>query len=368
MMFGAGNVVFPVLLGDFAGEHTLIAIIGFLFAGIVVPFLGLVAVMYYGGDYLAFFGRLGKHIGFWIFALLIALVGPIGSIPRLLTISYATLKPYLPEMPFVVYSLLACILIFLFVLKKSRVLGILAYVLTPILLVSLAIIIIRGITTPTAGIITDHTSRQSFLYGLELGYSLLDLVAAFLYGTLILGHIKRHTTTRSQMIHVTLWSTLIAMILLSLAYIGLTYVGTFHAKTVNEFGPPEQILRAVSLSFLGPWGGIIACIAVGLACLTTAISLTIVCENFLEKEVLKGRSRQGAAIFLTLAISFAISNLGFTSISRMIGPILNILTPSLIILCLANIAYKLYQFKPVKTPVYFTLILTVVFYLVEYLK
>lgn len=363
MMFGAGNTIFPVLLGDFAGENSIYGIIGFLFAGVVVPFLGLVAVMLYDGDYFAFFGRIGERVGFWLFTLLIALVGPIGAIPRLITISFATLRPYLFDIPFIVYSLFACILIFLFVFKKSRVLGLLAYILTPILIISLAIIITKGISSSPDQIITEHTKGQSFIYGLELGYSLLDLVAGFLYATIILAQVKRKTTTRTQMIHATLWSVLAAMIMLSATYVGLTYVGTFHARAVNEFGPPEEVLRAVALSFLGPIGGITACVAVGLACLTTAVSLTLVCENFLEKEVIKGRNKKRAALFITLATAFILSNLGFSGIAKLIGPILNILHPALIVLCLANIAYRLYNFKPIKTPVYFTFVLTLLFYI-----
>ena len=343
MMFGAGNAIFPVLLGQYAGEHTPLAIFGFCLAGVVVPFLGLLGMMLYQGDYRSFFGRIGERPGLLLFGLIIFLLGPVGAIPRLITISFATMQPYLPGVGPTVFSLLACVGCFLFVCRKTRVLTILAYVLTPILMGSLAIIIVRGLLMGPSGVEgAVHSAGQSWWHGMHLGYSLLDLFAAFLYANVILNSLKREGETGGQLVRKVLWATGIAAVLLAATYAGLTYVGAFHATSVNALGDPEEVLRAVSVHMLGGFGGVVACVAVSMACLTTALSLTIVCSNFIHKEILRDRGSHLVPVGITLVLSFAVSTLGFTGIAKLIGPTLNVLHPFLIALCLFNIGLRVW--------------------------
>ncbi len=44
MFFGAGNLIFPVQLGQMAGSHWVLATAGFLITGTVVPYLAMLAV------------------------------------------------------------------------------------------------------------------------------------------------------------------------------------------------------------------------------------------------------------------------------------------------------------------------------------
>ena len=43
MFFGAGNLIFPVYMGQQAGSHVWAAIIGFLITGVGMPLLGVAA-------------------------------------------------------------------------------------------------------------------------------------------------------------------------------------------------------------------------------------------------------------------------------------------------------------------------------------
>lgn len=368
MIFGAGNIIFPVLLGNYSGDHTPFALIGFLIASILVPFLGLIAMMLYGGDYRAFFGRLGEKPGMILFTLLIALLGPFGSIPRLITVTFGTLNIYLPHMSLATFSFISCILIFLSTYKKSRVISLLGIVLSPILLLSLALIIILGVVDHPEALASTQTPGNCFSEGLHQGYNLLDLVAAFLYSTVILANFqgardKSGTLLdRAAVIKKTLISMLIAAVLLSVTYVGLAYVGAFHGPYVDPNTQPEEIVRAVSLNLLGPSGGIVACIAVGLACFTTAISNVMVCSNFIQKEYLKDKGGYFLPMTITLTIAFIFSNLGFGGIANMIGPILTVLTPALIVLCTLNILHKMYEVRPIRAPFIAAGVLSVVSY------
>jgi branched-chain amino acid:cation transporter, LIVCS family len=331
MFFGAGNIIFPFILGAYAGGESLYAILGFIFAGVAVPFLGLIGVMLYGGDNKRFFGTLGARPGFWLFALLIALLGPIGSIPRLITVSYATLNLSI-GLP--LFSLLSCVVAFLFAYKRGRVVEILGAVLTPVLLLSLVIIIWAGLSSGAAPNVVGPGASASLWEGIHWGYSLLDMVAAFLYAAVVLKGFQ----ARGESKRVVVWqmglASGLAGLLLCATYTGLTLVG---ARYVMAGVEPEAVVRAVCMEILGPWGGFVASMAVGLACLTTVISLTMVCSDFLKEELL---NRRHLPAMITLGVSFVISNLGFMGIARLIGPILDVLHPGLILLCLYNIIFE----------------------------
>ena len=50
MFFGAGNIVFPLTVGQVAGDMAWIAIVGLMVGAVIVPFIGLLAMTYFDGD------------------------------------------------------------------------------------------------------------------------------------------------------------------------------------------------------------------------------------------------------------------------------------------------------------------------------
>ena len=50
LFLGAGNIIFPPLLGQQSGDHFVIAIIGFLVTGVGLPLLGVITVAKSGGE------------------------------------------------------------------------------------------------------------------------------------------------------------------------------------------------------------------------------------------------------------------------------------------------------------------------------
>ena len=58
MFFGAGNIVFPLIIGRSAGSEALSAIGGLGLSAVLFPFLGLIAMMLYQGNLKDFLARL----------------------------------------------------------------------------------------------------------------------------------------------------------------------------------------------------------------------------------------------------------------------------------------------------------------------
>src|SRR5690554_429928 len=92
MFFGAGDLIWPLILGGSAGDRNFFAMLGLLITGVSLPLLGLLAMMLFQGDYRAFFYQTGRIPGAILIFIIQAILGPLGSLPRLITLSYATLK------------------------------------------------------------------------------------------------------------------------------------------------------------------------------------------------------------------------------------------------------------------------------------
>ena len=147
-------------------------------------------------------------------------------------------------------------------------------------------------------------------------------------------------------------SSFLAAALLAGMYIGLTHIAASYTPLLPPEHAPEERLALVSLHLLGPYGGFVSCIAVTMACLTTAISITAVVSDYIKTDLLKEKGGRNLPILITLGISALLANIGFMGIAKMLGPILTILCPGLIVLSVLNILHRLYEMKLGKLAVF----------------
>ena len=353
MFFGAGDLIWPLILGGASGDKNFFAMLGLLITGVSLPLLGLISMMLFQGDYHAFFGRLGKWPSIAVIFVW-TIWGPVGSIPRLITLSYATLKPYLPEMSLVIFSLLASLLILAFTLKPRKVIQLLGLVLTPMLLLSLGAILVLGFISHPSPENLNLQNSESFMNGIKVGYNTLDLIASFIFAPLVLSHFLMDgesfasQTGKMAIFRKMLKASLLAAGLLCCMYIGLTYVASYYTPVLGEGVKPEERLSAISMYLLGPYGAFVSCLAVAMACLTTAIPLVSIFANYLKKDLMGNKGGDVIPLLVTLALSSLLANLGFMGIAKMLSPILQVLCPSLIVLSLLNICHKLYELACLK--------------------
>lgn len=355
MFFGAGNVVFPLAIGQESQNQTIFAVLGLLITAVGVPFMGLIAMTLFDGNYKHFFDRIGKVPGFLVSLFIMGLIGPLGALPRCIALSFSTLQLYFPEMTASTFSIVACLIIFAFTYKKNSILDILGYVLTPILLLSLGFIIIKGLLVSPTMPITDLAQVDTFVRGLKDGYQTMDLIGAFFFSSVILSCLKTDSEHANQKNHkeiikMTLKASVIGAFLLSLVYIGFSFVAAFHSESLVGINQ-DQLIGMIAIHVLGSYAGVAACIAVALACLTTAIALAAVFAEFIHNDISANKIGYIPALIGTLIVTYFISTLNFMGIAKILFPILQICYPALIALSLLNIAFKLYHFKPVKIPV-----------------
>lgn len=364
MFFGAGNITFPLIIGQTVEGGLLWALLGLILTAVLIPFSGLFSITLFEGDYESFFSRIGKWPGFTVILLLICMIGPLGGIPRCITLTFSTLKVYFSSIQLLTFSLLSCLTIFFCSWKKNRILDLIGYILSPLLLFFLVIIIVKGIFFSPSDTIAASSMPHPFFYGLKEGYNTMDLLASFFFSSLVYHKLKKRQQGKTKgLLLATFKASLIGATLLSSIYIGFSYVAAYHSSSFEGVGV-DQLLGKVGQVILGNQGGLVVCMSIALTCLTTAIALTVISAEFLQNRVLRGRVSYEWSLILILLVTILTSTLEFTGIVNLLAPVLRIIYPSLLILCLVNVFHKTFGYKPVKIPVFITFSLVLYFQLI----
>jgi LIVCS family branched-chain amino acid:cation transporter len=346
MFFGAGNIIFPLALGQIALDKTPWGLSGLLLTAVVMPFMGILAMFRCQGQINLFFNILGKIPGLIIALLIISLLGPLGAVPRCIALAHSTLLLSFPNISLILFSASACLLIFLFAYRENRLLKLLGYFLSPLKISLLILIIIKGFTeAPEAMLISKNQSETSyFLYGLTQGYNTMDLLAAFFFAPIIISSLSgSEKNSRFMLITCT-----IGAILLATVYIGFCYLAYLYSHELNGI-PSDQLLGVIALKILGPYAGLIVSLTVTFACLTTAIALIAAFTNFLHKEILK-KSDRIPILFISLVTTFGITTLQFQGIARFLNPVLEICYPGLILLTFYNLFRPITSYSDTNIP------------------
>lgn len=356
MFFGSGNLVFPLLVGTESQGHFLSASFGILVTGVLVPFMGVLAMLLYKGSTQEFLGTMGRPAKFWFPLIALSLMGPFGVLARCITVAHGSFTLLFPYCPLIAFSIAFCIVIFLLTANKNRIIPFLGSALTPFLLLSLLAIIAAGIWDRNLPPTENADLWPAFRDGALKGYQLMDLLAAFFFSTFVINHLsKRFSSEADQgsLVKVFIKSALLGGGLLSLVYCGLVYLGTAFAAELHG-AAPQAMLGLVAQQTLGTLSAPLVCMAVVLACFTTAVVLTSLFADFFRQEVCQEKVGVPVSLIVTLLIAFGVSTLEFSGIAAFLSPILETLYPALIVLTLVNIANKLWGVKLRRWPVLLT--------------
>ncbi len=348
MFFGAGNLIFPLLIGKDVGVNVGYALLGLGITAVIIPLLGLITMVLFKGDTGQFFGRFGKAPGFLILLLLQLILGPIGVIPRLVTLMHATLKPYMEDFSLSFFSLIVCFVIFLFSFNQRKLIHILGAYFTPLLLLSLGALIFFGLIDGSSFSDQYLSKTSSFYVGLIGGYNTMDLIAAFLFSSLILPYFSEEKNPLESKgkyktpIMKMFISSVIGALLLYISYVGLCLVSAKHGWSLDSGLESEEILGFIAIKVLGPIGGFVASIAVITACLTTAITLVSIFAEYLKKDICNEKITMKTSLLITLGVTVLFASFGFSGIAAFLTPLLQVVYPCLIVLTLVNLfKYKI---------------------------
>lgn len=352
MFFGAGNMIFPVHLGQMAGSNSWPAIIGFVVTAVGIPILGVAAIGNTRSDnLLVLSSKVTNWYGFAFTTLLYLTIGPFFAIPRCATTSFTMgITPFVSESSYITAQLIFTVLFFALVLFFSlRPQGISTWIgkiINPMFLAFFAILIVVAVVNPSAKIADispEETYRSgAFFKGFLDGYGTMDAIAGLAFGIIIINVVRgMGVESEDDLARETIKSGFFTALLMGLIYVLTVLMG---AQSRGLFQTSENggiALTQLSEHYLGGVGSLILALTVTFACLKTAIGLVTSCSEMFVTMYPNSFSYKTWAIIFSV-FSFAISNVGLTAIIAYAVPVLMLLYPLAIVLIAMALTEKLF--------------------------
>lgn len=354
MFFGAGNLIFPVHLGQLAGRNLLPAMIGFIITAVGIPILGVAAIGNTHSDGLQMLSnKVGKTYGYFFTCILYLTIGPFFAIPRCATTSFTTgitpiIADKIPEAPALfVFSLIFFILVLFFSIRPGNITLWIGKIINPLFLCFLAILVFSALLHPSISISAAEPDAAyhsgAFFHALSEGYGTMDAIAGLAFGIVVVTVIRQMGISEdSAVAKEVLHSGILAGLLMAVIYILTILMG---AQSLGLFAVSENggiALAQISSHYLGRAGMFILAITITFACLKTSIGLVTSCAETFVKMFPDKLSYNSWAILFTI-FSFVISNVGLSTIIRYSIPILMLIYPPAITLILLALCGKLFH-------------------------
>ena len=351
LFFGAGNLIFPLHLGQLAGHNWPVAAAGFLVTGVLLPLLSLLAVSitHSSGVY-----GLGKPLGrtcALIFMVVVQLtIGPLFATPRTATVPYTIgVAPLLPQkyqqLGLLIFSLIFFALVFWVSYNQSDILSKLGKVLNPIFLVLLFVMFLIGFLHPMGNAATIKPTADylhaSFINGFLEGYNTLDALAGLAFGVAIVTAIKTMTKNTDQVSSILAKSGLLAMIGIGVIYACLIVLGAMSLGKLKVSADGGVAFNQIVNYYGGVVGQTVLAVLIVLTCLTTSVGLVAAfAEDFHDHFPVL--SYHG---WLTVACVLAalLANLGLEKIIVWSLPVLMFLYPLAMVLIILSVCSPLFK-------------------------
>ena len=279
LFLGAGNVIFPPMIGQMAGDHAFMAGLGFIAGDVGLTLLALIAIAMIGGpDKILQDFPVPIQKVFWI--ILFIIIGPAFVIPRAAMVAYETgLYPFTGDSSLVFYSFVVIFLSVgvLLTLNPQRIVATVGKWMTPALLSLLTAIAVATLIAPQSPIEPPKGSYadQAFSEGVIQGYLTMDVLGALGFGWILAAAIKNLGVTSSEGIaRYTAVAGISAAIGMVLVYSAMIYLGATSNGVLPDAENGGHILSAYVAQLFGPGGMVVLATVITLACLTTCIGVS----------------------------------------------------------------------------------------------
>ena len=344
LFFGAGNLILPPTLGAKAGLDWWIVVVGFVLTAVTIPILAIFAHAKLQGT-LYDFGKKVSPIFSTAYCLLIYVIAIAIPSPRTAAVTHEiTVQPFFETTPLLT-SILYFVLVFIFAINRSKVIGLIGKFLTPIIVLILLIIILIAVFT-SSGTVNPSTFTTPFVDGILEGYQTFDAIGGVVVGAVIIISLNysSHTTfdAKRKLIR---QAGFIAGTGLLLIYGGLILSGSLFASTFAENASRTEVLSSLSAQTLGNFGTTFLSVLVALACFTTAVGIVTGTADYI-----KGICKNSQKAFIITAavasiIGIIVGSYQVDFIITLAVPALMFLYPITIVLILLNIVPEKYASK-----------------------
>lgn len=337
LFVGAGNIIFPPIVGLQAGPNVWMAALGFLVTAVGLPVVTVIALAKVGGAMDALSSPIGKVAGTVLAAVCYLSVGPLFATPRTATVSFEVgLAPLTGESPLALflYSLVYFLLVFWISLYPGRLLDTVGRFLAPLKIIALAILGVAAFLLPAGdvGVAEPAYVAAPFSQGFINGYLTMDTLGALVFGIVIVNAIRSRGVESPKLItRYAIIAGLIAGVGLALVYISLFRLGSDSHAIAAGASNGAAVLHAYVQHTFGTLGSSFLAVLISLACLVTAVGLTCACAEYFSRVLPLSYK---TLVILLAAFSLLVSNLGLTKLIQFSIPVLTAIYPP----CIALVA------------------------------
>ena len=208
LFFGAGNLIFPLHLGQLAGGHWGPAALGFLVTGVLLPLLSVMAIAVTRAEGVFDVGRpLGVGFALTFMVLIHATIGPLFGTPRTATVSFTVgVAPFVPaqyqQVALFVFSLVFFGLAFAFSYHENNILANVGKVLNPMFLALLFLMFLVAFLMPMGNPLsapaTAAYTHGALTNGFLEGYNTMDALAGLAFGVTVVTAVRQMGQRRSR--------------------------------------------------------------------------------------------------------------------------------------------------------------------------
>lgn len=346
MFFGAGNLIFPAMLGINAGSNIWSAFFGVFVTAVGIPMLAVVALgLSRSEGVVELSGRVSKGYSLFFCTLLYLTIGPLFAIPRCASTAFSVgavkLLPGGHEGLFLaLFSLVFFAIVLYFSLKPGGIMTWIGKWLNPVFLLFLAVLVIAALLKPITGVSTVapaagyETGGGAFFRGFLEGYNTLDALAGLAFGIVVIDVVRSHGVTQpGDVARSTAKAGIFSCLFMGFIYLFITLISTQSAPICADANNGGEVLGLIADHYFSAAGSVLLTAIVTFACLKTAIGLVTSCSKAFVDMFPKGPGYNQWAIIFS-AVSFGIANFGLSSIVAWCVPVLMFLYPLAITLVL----------------------------------
>ena len=357
MFFGAGNLIFPLILGAKAGKDMPLALLGMLVSAVGFPLLGIISMGISKSEgLLDMAGRVSKGFAYFFTCALYLTIGPLFAIPRCGATSFAVGFAPLSGEHKTLFQLIFTLLFFaaalIFSLRPSKITDTVGKWLNPGFLLLLSVLVFAVLLRPANGVsqvpISEDYARGAVFSGFLQGYDTLDVLASLAFGIIVINVIRGYGVENpSDIAKSTVKSGVFSMTFMAVIYAVIALAGTeCYSLYADRLSNPDftggDAFSVIAEHYFGRVGLVILALTVTFCCLKTAVGLVTSCSETFVEMFPKGPKYKTYAVGFSV-FSFAVSNIGLSNIISFSAPVLYFLYPLAIVLVLLNLFGKFFK-------------------------
>ncbi|MCO0832346.1 branched-chain amino acid transport system II carrier protein [Fructobacillus sp. W13] len=334
LFFGAGNLIFPVQMGQLSGGHWVPAVLGFLLTGALLPYLAMLGMSLTRSHSVL---DIAKPVAPWFATIMVVAIhfslGPLFATPRTAATAFSMgIAPLVPagyqQLAMLIFSGIFFWMIYLLTIKESNLMKWVGKYLNPAFLILLAIILILALIMPM-GDLNQHVSgaynSQAAFEGILEGYNTMDCLALLAFSVSVVYAVKNMGFSDKQVPKLLAKSGLYAILLESIIYIATALLGVSSLGIMGVSDNGGTALSNVINHYTGNVGILATAVVVTLAVFTSAMGLSASFAQDLHRVFPKVSYMTWLRI--TCIGSFITANAGLTKIIAFSTPVLLIIYP-----------------------------------------